>query len=162
MAQERMVSDMTEASGPALRPVLQVRDDLAPTTGPGVRTVVDWFAALTEGHLDDAMALMAPHGPYFLLRQRLTITNTKFGEIIAGMIGPTFTGPIAWSLGDMTEQADRVAAMAGSCVPLVAGGFYENLYHFLFRLKDGLIHEVYEFGDTFRSAQTFAKPPGED
>ena len=155
------MSDMTETGGPALRPVRQVRDDLAPTTGQGARTVVDWFAALTEGRLDDAMALMAPDGPYFLLRQRLTITNAKFGEIIAGMIGPTFTGPIAWSLGDITEQADRVATMAGSYVPLVAGGFYENLYHFLFRLKDGLIYEVYEFGDTFRSAQTFAKPPGE-
>jgi ketosteroid isomerase-like protein len=154
------VTTASEESALALCPVRAVRDGLASAAGPGVRCVVDWFAALSEGRLDDAMAMMVPEGPYFLLRQRLTVTNAEFGRIMAGLVGSTFTRPIAWSLGAITEQDDRVAAMAGSHVPLVAGGIYENLYHFLFRIRDGLIFEVYEFGDTFRSAQTFAKPPG--
>lgn len=146
---------------PALRPVAEVRAALGGGTGPGTRQVVEWFAALTEGRVEDAVGLMVADGPYFLLRQRVTITNAEFGKIIEGMVGPTFTGPIAWSLGDITEQEDRVAVMAGSSVPLVAGGAYENLYHFLFKIDAGKIHAVFEFGDTFRSAQTFAKPPGE-
>jgi ketosteroid isomerase-like protein len=144
----------------ALRPAQMVRAELAQSAGPGTRIVVDWFVALSEGRFDDATMMMDPNGPYFLLRQRQTITNAEFGKIMGGLIGTTFTRPIAWSLGPITEQDDRVAAMAGSHVPLTAGGVYENLYHFLFHVKDGRISAGYEFGDTFRSAQTFAAPPG--
>jgi ketosteroid isomerase-like protein len=155
-----MVSIASGETGLALRPAATVRTQLAQSAGPGTRIVVDWFVALCEGRFDDAMTLMEPSGPYFLLRQRKTITNAEFGEILRGLIGTTFTRPIAWSLGPITEQDDRVAAMAGSHVPLIAGGTYENLYHFLFHVKDGRIAAAYEFGDTFRSAQTFAAPPG--
>ncbi len=151
---------MSEQGALALRPAQTVRETLPSSTAAGARAVVDWFAVLSEGRFDDAMAMMAPDGPYFLLRQRQTITNSAFGGIMAGLVGTTFTHPIAWSIGAITEQEDRVAVMAGSFAPLVAGGTYENLYHFLFRMNHGLIFEVYEFGDTFRSAQTFSKPPG--
>jgi hypothetical protein len=155
-----MVNMMTGEQGLALRPAQTVRAELAPGAGPGTRIVVDWFVALCEGRFDDAMLMMEPSGGYFLLRQRKTITNAEFGKIMKGLIGTTFTRPIAWSLGPITEQDDRVSAMAGSHVPLLAGGTYENLYHFLFHVRDGRISAGYEFGDTFRSAQTFAAPPG--
>ena len=146
----------------ALRPAQSVRNQPPPGAGSGTRLVVEWFAALSEGRFADAMAMMEPGGAYFLLRQRRTITNAEFGEIMTGLIGTTFTRPIAWSVGLITEQDDRVAVMAGSHVPLTAGGTYENIYHFLFRIRNGLISAGFEFGDTFRSAQTFAKPPGQD
>jgi ketosteroid isomerase-like protein len=162
MAQERMVSNTSGEDALALRPAQSVRGELPPGARPGTRVVVEWFAALSEGRIADAMTLMEPGGPYFLLRQRRTITNADFGEIMRGLIGTTFTRAIAWSLGLITEQDDRVAVVAGSYVPLTAGGTYENLYHFLFRIRNGLIAEGFEFGDTLRSAQTFAKPPGQD
>ena len=148
--------------GPVLVPVEQVRAELGPSALPGTRVVVEWFAALSEGRFDDAWALMEPTGPYWLLRQRVAHTNKKFGEIMAGLPGTVFTRPIAWKLGPITEQDDRVAVVAESYAPLVAGGTYENMYHFLFRVRRGLIEEGYEFADTFRSAQTFAAPPGGD
>jgi ketosteroid isomerase-like protein len=156
-----MVSDSPQ-TGPVLRPVAEVRDEIGATTGPGARVVIQWFAALSDGRIDDAMALMVPDGPYFLLRARNTVTNAEFGKILGGMTGSVFTQPIAWSLGDIIEQDGRVAIMAGSYVPLVAGGTYENLYLFMFNVKDGLITGAYEFPDTARSAQTFAKGPGQD
>jgi hypothetical protein len=155
-----MVNMTPGEKGPALRPAKIVRAELAPAAGPGTRIVIDWFVALSEGRFADAMMLMEPSGPYFLLRQRKTITNAEFGKIMEGLIGTSFTRPIAWSLGPITEQDDRVAAMAGAHVPLTAGGTYENLYHFLFQVKGGRISAGYEFGDTLRSAQTFAAPPG--
>jgi ketosteroid isomerase-like protein len=157
-----MVSKTSGEDALALRPVKYVRDELPSGAGPGTRIVVEWFAALSEGRIADAMTMMEPEGGYFLLRQRQTITNAKFGEIMQGLIGTTFTRPIAWSLGLITEQDDRVAVAAGSHAPLTAGGTYENLYHFLFRIRNGLISQGFEFGDTFRSAQTFAKPPARD
>ena len=155
------MSDTKASDGPALRPVAEVRDTLPAGKGQGTRLVVEWFAALTEGRIEDAVKLMVPEGPYFLLRQRKTITNSDFGKVIEALIGPTFKRPIAWSLGDITEEGNQIAAIAGSFVPLTGGGTYENLYHFLFRTKGDLIEAVFEFGDTARSAQTFAKPPGE-
>ena len=154
------MSTMPSNGGLELRPAQTVRGELGEGAAPGARIVVEWFTALSDGRIDDALMMMEPEGPYFLLRQRLTITNAKFGTIMKGLIGTTFTGPIAWSLGAITEQDGRVAVVAASHVPLIAGGTYENLYHFLFRTKDGLIAEAYEFGDTFRSAQTFGTPPG--
>lgn len=155
------MSGANGGNGPDLRPAQTVFAELGPDAGPGTRVIAAWFAALSEGRGDDAWALMDPAGPYFLLRQRTTITNAEFGRIMTGLVGTTFSRPIAWSLGAMTEQDDRVSAIAAGEVPLVAGGTYDNLYHFLFRVEGGLIREGYEFGDTFRSAQVFAKPPGE-
>jgi ketosteroid isomerase-like protein len=155
-----VVSAADEATLP-LRPAVEVLGALPSDAGPGTRVVTAWFVALSEGRFDDALAMMEPDGAYFLLRQRKTITNADFAAIMKGLVGPTFTQPIAWSLGPITEQGDRVAAIAGSSAPLATGGSYENLYHFLFRLKGGRIVDGYEFADTFRSAQTFAAPPGE-
>ena len=147
--------------GPVLRPLAEVRASVGADTLPGTRIVIAWFAALSEGRYEDAAALMVPDGPYWLLRQRNTMANAAFPKIIAEMVGPTFTQPIAWKLGAITEQDDRVAVVAESYAPLTAGGVYENMYHFLFRIQDDRILEGYEFGDTYRSAQTFAKPPGQ-
>lgn len=145
----------------AIRPIDVVKAELGAGCPPGTRVVIDWFAALTRGDLDGALALMDPKGPYFLLRQRTTISNAQFYDVMSKLVGTTFTSPIAWSVGPITEQQDRVAVVAASNAPLSAGGIYENLYHFLFRIERARIKEVYEFADTFRSAQTFSKPPGQ-
>jgi ketosteroid isomerase-like protein len=155
-----VVSGGVPQTGPILRSIEDARAGLSPDGPASARLVVDWFAALSDGRFDDAWAMMAPDGPYWLLRQRTAVANSEFGKIMAGLVGTTFTQPIRWQLGAITAQDDRVAVVAGSHVPLTAGGFYENLYHFLFRIEDGLIHDAYEFADTFRSAQTFAAPPG--
>jgi ketosteroid isomerase-like protein len=149
--------DITPALEPAESVLARLGDDATPAT----RLVVQWFAALSKGRTAEAWAMLNPTGSYFLLRQRKTISLEDFSKIMDGLVGATFTDPIHWSLGTITAQDDRVALVAGSYVPLVNGGTYENLYHFLFRVKDGLIQEGYEFADTFRSAQTFAAPPGE-
>lgn len=155
------MSDTTRDITPVLQPAETVLAQLDPGTGPAARLVVEWFAALSQGRLDEAWAMMEPTGSYFLLRQRKTISIADFNTVMAGLVGTTFTRPIAWSLGTITAQDDRVSVIAASHVPLTAGGAYENLYHFLFSVRDGLIQEGYEFADTFRSAQTFAAPPGE-
>ena len=146
---------------PVLTPAGQVLADLDPEATPACRLVVEWFAALSQGRAEDAGAMMEPAGSYFLLRQRKTIPIAEFTRIMSELVGTTFTRSISWSLGTITAQDDRVAVIAGSSVPLAAGGSYENLYHFLFRVGGGRIQECYEFADTFRSAQTFAAPPGE-
>lgn len=146
---------------PVVQPAETVLAQLDPGASPAARLVVEWFVALSAGRLDDAWAMMEPTGSYFLLRQRKTISIADFNGVMAGLVGTTFTRAIQWSLGTITAQDDRVSVIATSYVPLTAGGAYENLYHFLFKVEDGLIQEGYEFADTFRSAQTFAAPPGE-
>lgn len=146
---------------PAVRPAQDVLASLSPNAGSEEQLIVRWFALLSEGRLTDAWKLMDPTGSYFLLRQRKTISIADFTATMDGLIGSTFTRAIQWSLGTITAQDERLSVIASSHVPLVAGGAYENLYHFLFRIVGDKIVEGYEFADTFRSAQTFAAPPGE-
>ncbi|ATE64590.1 nuclear transport factor 2 family protein [Rhizorhabdus dicambivorans] len=150
-----------ESPAVVLRPSSEVLVGLGADVGAAARLVVQWFATLSEGHLDEAWAMMERTGSYYLLRQRKTISIADFTAVMSGLVGTTFAGPIVWSLGAVTAQDGRVSVVAGSKVPLTKGGYYENLYHFLFRVEDGLIREGYEFADTFVSAQTFAAPPGE-
>lgn len=154
---------MAELRSPAvvLRPAQEVLAGLGSDAGPGTRRVVEWFAAQSDQRTDDAWAMMDPAGSYYLLRQRKTIAIGEFTKVMAGLVGTVFARSIAWSLGGITEQDGRVSIVAGSHVPLIKGGAYENLYHFLFRVEGGLIREGYEFADTFVSAQMFAAPPGE-
>ncbi len=69
---------------------------------------------------------------------------------------PRFVGGgIAFELGEMTAQGDRVAAEVESLATLVDGRVYNNHYHMLFVFRAGLITRVKEYNDTLHAHQTF-------
>ncbi len=52
-----------------------------------------------------------------------------------------------WPTG-MTAEGDYVAAEAESYTTVAGGKVYQNKYHFLFHIKDGLIRSCREYLDT--------------
>jgi ketosteroid isomerase-like protein len=132
--------------------------------GPAKRLVLDWFGLLSAGALTQAFALMHPAGRYWVLRQRTTVSNERFGEIFTEAYTKTFADGVTFTIGAVTAEAidDRVQLTViaeGSAVIAATGSPYQNMYHYLLTVQDGLIQDVCEFADTFRSAQAFA-PPG--
>jgi len=59
-----------------------------------------------------------------------------------------FAGPIKMTVGAVTAEDDRVCMEAAVNVPLSNGKTYENMFHFLFRIRDGKIAEWKEYMDT--------------
>jgi hypothetical protein len=124
-------------------------------TGANKGALLEWFAALSEGRYDDAWALMDPAAEYWVLRQRVSIPMTEFADLYVGHMKKTFVDGLRFTPGTMTAEDDRVAVLADSDGELVSGGRYDNKYHFLFQLRDGLISRVWEYGDTYQSWKAF-------
>lgn len=76
------------------------------------------------------------------------------GGIAAGTKGGAITlTPLAW-----TVDGDRVAVETESYAELNNGRIYNNIYHFLFVLRDNKILRVKEFLDTQHTAAIFLAP----
>jgi ketosteroid isomerase-like protein len=59
-----------------------------------------------------------------------------------------FPEGLIFTLYEMTAEGDRVALEAESHGVHKSGKNYNNHYHFLFRMRDGKIAEIREYGDT--------------
>jgi ketosteroid isomerase-like protein len=64
-----------------------------------------------------------------------------------------FASPLVMIVQTLTAEENRVAVEVESRVTLKNGVFYNNKYHFLFRLEDGKIREVREHNDTLHAHQ---------
>ena len=147
-------------AGPTTGPVGEARAALGDSED-SKRVVLDWFEALSTGRLEDAYELMDPDGGYWVLRQRTTVSNARFAEIFSDAWNNTFTDGIVFTVGALTAEANRVAAVIEGHATLAGSGErYDNMYHYLFTVDGARISHVCEFADTYRSAQAFAPPGG--
>jgi ketosteroid isomerase-like protein len=147
-------------AGPTTAPVSQARAALDDSED-SKRLVLDWFEALSTGRLEEAYKLMDPDGGYWVLRQRTTLSNARFAEIFTDAWNNTFIDGITFTVGALTADANRVAAVVEGHATLASSGEpYDNMYHYLFTVDGPLIRHVCEFADTYRSAQAFAPPGG--
>src|SRR3954465_15870525 len=119
-----MVSD--RFARPTTAPVSQARAALDDSED-SKRLVLDWFEALSTGRLEDAYKLMDPDGGYWVLRQRTTVSNARFAEIFTDAWNNTFTDGITFTVGALTADANRVAAVVEGHATLASSGEpYDN------------------------------------
>lgn len=67
-------------------------------------------------------------------------------------------GPIRFEVGEMVEEGERVWFEAQSSAQLVGGGAYRNVYIFQMVIRDELIVEYKEFGDTLHAWRMIDAP----
>jgi ketosteroid isomerase-like protein len=72
----------------------------------------------------------------------------RAGESLVGNMGSEFLS--------MTAEDDRVAAEVRGSSLRKSGVRYDNIYHFLFRVRDGKIAEIREHHDTAYAARVFS------
>jgi len=70
-------------------------------------------------------------------------SREKFLEILPGFFEMQ-ASPLTFDFKAITSQNDRVCVYAWGGMPLKDGGYYGNIYHYLFRVLDGKIAEVVE------------------
>jgi ketosteroid isomerase-like protein len=78
----------------------------------------------------------------------------------AASVQDRFKGPGALTPTAVTAEEDRVAVEAKGRFELTDGRLYENTYHFLFYLRDGLIREAREHNNTAIPAALFGMSLG--
>jgi ketosteroid isomerase-like protein len=79
-------------------------------------------------------------------------------QICAYMATPSiFIGGVATTFGDITAEDDRVAVECTIRGELPDGRVYTNMYHYLFKFRDGKVIRVKEYLDSQSAAEFFAK-----
>lgn len=106
---------------------------------------------------DGAVAMLSPtatwwvNGDPALLRVSGSKTQDQAVRLIYGMKKVLPTGMDHEVIG-VTAEGERVAVEVIATAQWVDGSTYRNRYHFLLRVRDGMIEEVREYMDTLAVA----------
>jgi len=124
--------------------------------------ITEFMEVFGGGDVAEILSFMTDDATWWVAGTMEGISGTKnkkeFGEMLGGISANTVSGairltPLAW-----TCQGDRVAVETESYSELKNGRVYNNLYHFVFVIKDGKIQRIKEFLDTEHTAAIFLAP----
>ena len=115
-----------------------------------VRKFMDTFSA---GDVANVVDMMHPQGTWWVAGTMPisgTYSREEFGALLS-RVSETCAGPIKLIPHEFTIQGDRVAVETESEAQTLSGKTYNNLYHFLFVIKDNKIFRVKEYLDTMHT-----------
>ncbi len=124
--------------------------------------VTEFMEVFSKGEVDEILEMMDDSATWWVAGTLEGISGTKdkkgFGEMLGGISegcegGAIRLTPLAW-----TAEGDRVAVETESYADVKNGRTYNNLYHFVFEVRDGKIQSVKEFLDTEHTAAVFLAP----
>ena len=121
---------------------------IEPVTEANKAIIRELFQAWGESRFDRVRALVDPDGEWWTLASRRTRSGRDQIERVKALNEETVGGTIAFRLGPLTAEDDRVAAVVESHAEFAEQGSYNNLYHFLFRLTDGRVTQAWMYYDT--------------
>ena len=106
------------------------------------------FAAALDLVADDVLWWMPGEGDL-----------TKADMIAAAIRASAYLdGTMGSEILTLTAEEDRIAAEVRGRARRKTGMAYDNIYHFLFRVRDGMIAEIREHHDTKYAADLWADP----
>ncbi|MDB5710735.1 MAG: hypothetical protein JWL96_2805 [Sphingomonas bacterium] len=111
----------------------------------------------SEGPADEALALTTEDFRYWVtgdLPMSGTHDKATVAQLLQGMAG-AFKEPLRLEILDYTAEGDRVAVEARSTAKTLSGKSFNNVYHFLFKMRDGKIERLHEYMDTKHVAEVF-------
>jgi uncharacterized protein len=120
--------------------------------------VLSFFKDFSAGKVEAALALMADSATWWVAGKpdrfvlAGTKTKTQFVELLKGL-GAAMPKGLRLTPKGLTAEGDRVAVEAESYGETASGKIYNNLYHFLFEVRDGKIQAVREYLDTLHAKE---------
>ena len=73
----------------------------------------------------------------------------------SGAMSAQMKAPLKIWIVSMMGEEEKIAVEAQSYGEMINGKLYENVYHFLFKLRDGKIYNVREYSCSFTAADCF-------
>ena len=120
--------------------------------------VLSCFENFSAGKVDAALAMLADTATWWVAGnpEKFVLAGTKtkaqFTELLNG-IGAAMPKGLRVTPRGLTAEGDRVAVEAESYGETATGKVYNNLYHFLFEVRDGKIQAVREYLDTMHAKE---------
>ena len=114
-----------------------------------------YFETIASDGFGKALELVAEDAIWWYPRAEAGLGKK---DMIAAM--DSAAGVLVGNMGNeivsMTAEDDRVAAEVNGSSLRKSGNRYDNVYHFLFRVRDGKIVELREHNDTLYASQVAA------
>ena len=120
-----------------------------------------FFERLSAGDVDGVVALYSDRCTCWVagtLPFSGTQPRERLPELIGG-VGLMFPEGLRFDVRSLTAEADRVSAEAESFGRHVSGQVYNQLYHYLFVIRDGKIDEIKEYFDTVHAEDVLCSTP---
>jgi uncharacterized protein len=118
--------------------------------------VTQFFERMNAGDLGGSFALLADDCLWFSLSSRKFSAKEQMRATIARVNETMLRAPIVQTVIVLTAEENRVAALTDGTAEGINGTWYDQRYHFLFELTDGLITRLWEFNDTFHAREFFS------
>ena len=118
--------------------------------------VTEFFERMNAGDLDGSFRLLADDCRWFSLSSRRFSAKEEMRATIAHVNEAMLRAPIVQTVIVLTAEENRVAALTEGTAEGLNGARYDQRYHFLFELADGLITRLWEFNDTFHAREFFS------
>lgn len=119
--------------------------------------VEGFFADVNAGDLQAAFGRMSPDAEFWIAGREWSVGGSYDPAGAMGVVGakiaPALAGPLQITPVGVTAQGERVAVEAEGTAPTRSGVLYENQYHFLFVVRDGVIVTVKEYQDTLHASR---------
>jgi uncharacterized protein len=110
--------------------------------------VAEFFKSWGESDFDHMLELVDPEGEWWTLANRRTRTFKDVIARVKTVAEETTTGRMEFTLGSLTAEDDRIAAVLESHAYFADQGAYNNQYLFLFQVADGRFARVWMYYDT--------------
>jgi ketosteroid isomerase-like protein len=121
------------------------------------RLVADFFAHFKRKEVQAALDMMTPDATWWIGGKPALFpicglkTKAEIGELLFSLVPGTKDGLSITPKG-MVAEGNKVACEAESYGVLGNGRTYNNEYHFLLEIRDGMIASVKEYLDTMHTA----------
>jgi ketosteroid isomerase-like protein len=126
------------------------------------KVVTEFMEVFSSGDVNGILGSLTDDATWWVAGNIPGISGTKdkagFGEMLGGIAEGTKTGAITLTPLAFTAEGERVAVETESYAELKNGRVYNNLYHFVFTVRDGKISSVKEFLDTEHTTAVFVAP----
>lgn len=124
--------------------------------------ITEFMTVFSSGDVEGIMSYLADDATWWVAGTMPGVSGTKskdeFRQMLTGLAATTTTGAIRLTPLAFTAEGERVAVETESYSELKNGRVYNNLYHFVFVVRDGKIHAVKEFLDTEHTVAVFLAP----
>lgn len=121
--------------------------------------VAEFMKVFSVGDVDKILSFLSPTATWWVGGTIDGISGAKnkeeFGEMLSSLSSSTKSGAIALKPLAWTAEGERVAVETEWYAELENGRVYNNLYHFVFVIKNGEIESIKEFLDTEHTRAVF-------